>query len=555
MLIRLIYILCLVKESNDLQSQVKTIPAHQENPLHYEKIAMIKRPLPPPPCNNDPCLPDMLTNTPEAIIRNNPAMFYDARKQLNQITDNTVKAKDNLAQKSEMPVQSAKGFAVGHATKTSCSENHAESSAPPAILSSVRGGQPNSEQHKLRITAPFSINRKIHVSDKNDSGYLNNSTTTSQYVQSDPKKSRESLGSRSRNDVKSSKIIEHNIQKGSQVSKPGFLHNKTNLTQTTMNGDTSVSKNSNGIDGSRNSVQRSSLKRSDSYRRARTILSPDLSRNNRKSLEIAATNNNSMVISKTLTNKSPCEKAQTNNSPILASSNEPTKNGKAQHEKGKEANKNNFFKNLRSQFSFSSLRVKKNPKKAMTISPPLELQQTSDLNRRNSFSSTSVSNKLPQQPQMTSTPVSESSTKSTKNSEIKSEKQSVKSSSEWPESPKTSSNPGVRFRTAALKKQHQRWSYAEQHYAGFNQCLSQQPHPTTTPLNFIHPNQYVLEGHGHNIYQHIHHHPYHLPLVSYVPICGNCCPNAPNPVFVGTQRSSITSLRGLTHGKKIATIF
>ena len=199
------YIVCLVKESNELQSRMKAIPGNQENTLHYQKIAMIKRPLPPPPCNNDPCLPDMLTNTPEAIIRNSPAMFYDARKQLNQITDNTVKAKDDVAQKSEMPVQSAKGFAVGHATKTSCSENHAESSAPPAILSSVRGGQPNSEQHKLRITAPFSINREIHVSDKNDSGYLNNSTTTSQYVHKDSRRSRESSEGRSRNYVKSSK--------------------------------------------------------------------------------------------------------------------------------------------------------------------------------------------------------------------------------------------------------------------------------------------------------------------------------------------------------------
>merc|ERR1712130_987315 len=162
--------------------------------------------------------------------------------------------------------------------------------------------------------------------------------------------------SRSKNDVESSKIIGNNIPKGSQLSKPGFLHNKTNLTQTTMNGDTSVSKNSSGIDGSRNSVQRSSLKRSDSYRRARTILSPDLSRNNRKSLEIVATNNNSTVISKNLTNKSASEKAPTYNSPILASSNEQTTNGKDQHEKGKESNKNNFFKNLRSQFSFSSLR-------------------------------------------------------------------------------------------------------------------------------------------------------------------------------------------------------
>lgn len=130
---------------------------------------------------------------------------------------------------------------------------------------------------------------------------------------------------------------------------------------------------------------------------------------------------------------------------------------------------------------------------------------------------------------------------------MKGEKASVKSSSEWPESPKTSSNPGVRFRTAALKNQHQRWSYAEQHHTGSRQCVPPQPQPTTTTLSYIHPNQYVLAGHGHNIYQHIHHHPYHHPLVSYGPICGNCCPAAPNPVFVGSQRSSITSLRGLTH--------
>lgn len=374
--------------------------------------------------------------------------------------------------------------------------------------------------------------------------------STLQSVQGEPERNALRLKSRTQNGVESSQIIEYNIHKGSQQSKSGFLHNRVNRTLSRMNGDNSGSHNSNGIDGSRNSVQRSSLKRSDSYRRARTILSPDLSRNNRKSLEVAVTNNNSTVISKNLTNKSPSENVPAYNSPILASSSEPTTNGHSTLEKGKDSNKNNFFKNLRSQFSFSSLRVKKTHKKPITISAPLELNQTSDLKRRNSFSSVTVSNKSPQQPQMTSTPVSGCSTTNINNGELKKEKPNVKTSSEWPESPKTSMNTGVKFRTAALKNQHQRWSFAEQQQGTIKQCMP--PQPNGTSYGCIYPNQYILAGHaphGHNIYQHIHHHPHHHPVVSYGPIYGTCCPAAPNPVFVRSQaqRSSFTSLRGLTH--------
>ena len=539
-----------VQGSNHLKSRLKIISTHQKTGLHPAKIAMIKRPLPPTP-ESASCLPDMLTNTPAAAhhAKYGPSAFYDPRKQLRSIT-NSLGAKDDLVQKSEMPVQNAKGLPLGHATKTSCSENHAENTAPPALLSSVSGGQPNSEQPKLRITSPFSAYSKKYVSDKNDSCHMKIPPSTLQTLQGDFGRNVMHSEAKPKNDVQSSEIIEQNIHKGSKLSEPKSLHNTVNQTLSSMNSDTSVGQNSNGIDGSRNSVQRSSLKRSDSYRRARTILSPDLSRNNRKSLEIAATNNNTTVISKNLTNKSASEKLD--NSPILASSNEKTMNAKKEPEKGKDVSKNNFFKNLRSQFSFSSLRVKKATKKNVTISSPLELNQTSDLKRRNSFSSVTVSNKSPQQPQMTSTPVSGCSTVNKTNGELKKENPNLKSSGEWPDSPKTSMSSGVKFRTTALKNQHQRWSLAEQQ-ASNRQCVVAQPNGTS--YGYIQPNQYMLAGHaphGHNIYPHIHHHPHHHPLVSCSQIYSTCCLAAPNPAFLGSQRSSIASLRGLTHGKKIA---
>merc|ERR1712154_348119 len=85
---------------------------------------------------------------------------------------------------------------------------------------------------------------------------------------------------------------------------------------------------------------------------------------------------------------------------------------KDRDDKEKSVPKGNFFKNIRSQFSFSSLRRKPSKKALVEISTPTDDQKSSDIKRRNSFSSLSSSKKSPpDQPRMTSTPNSDSSMK------------------------------------------------------------------------------------------------------------------------------------------------
>ena len=91
------------------------------------------------------------------------------------------------------------------------------------------------------------------------------------------------------------------------------------------------------------------LRRSDSYRRAKTVLSPDL--NKRKSVELVTnnmvTNNNNNSQTKLITAPPPA--------------------------KQQEKQKGNFFRSLRSSLSFSSLRVKKcQQRPRLNISTPLE---------------------------------------------------------------------------------------------------------------------------------------------------------------------------------------
>ena len=166
------------------------------------------------------------------------------------------------------------------------------------------------------------------------------------------------------------------------------------------------------------------------------------------------------------------------------------------------------------------------------------------------YSSLSSSNKTPDQPRMTSTPISDSSV-TIINRNIESEKPKVKRSSEWSESPKNSAVTPIKFRTAALKNQHQRWSYAEQLQSNNQQSVHNMPNNASH--GYIHPNQYVLAGHvntphGPNIYQHIHHQPHHHPVPAQNRTYGSYGPSTSNLIYAGSQRSSIASLRGLPHG-------
>ena len=132
------------------------------------------------------------------------------------------------------------------------------------------------------------------------------------------------------------------------------------------------------------------LRRSDSYRRAKNVLSPDLSKHNRKSVEVVSSlNNNSSVISRNdpshLNLKSPPKFSGENESPVVAASptgsQKPAQNGHQQLTSArteKQGTKGNFFRSLRSSLSFSSLRVKKSqPRPAIHISSPLEASRVS----------------------------------------------------------------------------------------------------------------------------------------------------------------------------------
>jgi len=504
--------------------------------------------------NSGSHLPDMLTNTPEVSqITGDSSVTYN---QPQQLADSVV-AKDNLGINSEMPNRPATGLALGHASKTSCMENHAGNSAPPALLSSVSTGQPNCEQPKLRITSPFSAYSKKQSPDEDEKPSTSVPPSTLQESQGDLERKHEEIV-RDENKI-SEQVFERNISVGNQLSHPGDIYNRVNQTLGRMNTDASAGHISNGIDGSRNSVQRSSLKRSDSYRRARPILSPDLSKNNRKSVEISPSNNSTNLStnsSNISVGNSSSNKSTNNISGIQTPSSNSTANDKDQNAKEKSAQKGNFFKNIRSQFSFSSLRRKPSKKALVEISTPNNQQKSADIKRRNSFSSLSSSNKTPpDQPRMTSTPISDSSMKIT-NKNIEIEQPKVKPSTEWSDSPKNNQATPLKFRTAAMKNQHQRWSYAEQLQSNNQQSVHYMPNNAS--YGYIYPNQYVLAGHvntphGPNIYQHIHHQPHHHQVPPHNRAYGSYGPSTSNPIYCGSQRSSIASLRGIPHDPALAT--
>lgn len=134
------------------------------------------------------------------------------------------------------------------------------------------------------------------------------------------------------------------------------------------------------------------LRRSDSYRRAKNVMSPDV-KQNRKSVEIVTVNNNSSLSSKNsgpannFEGSAPGSKSSNTVTVITASSPtnpSPAQNGHANNSSKSEkpAAKNNFFKSLRSSFSFSSLRVKKSQARpsltSLHISSPLEASSRDD---------------------------------------------------------------------------------------------------------------------------------------------------------------------------------
>ena len=290
--------------------------------------------------------------------------------------------------------------------------------------------------------------------------------------------------------------------------------------------------------------EKSNLKRSDSYRNARTILSPDLSKINRKSPEISPANKiqNATYVS--------FNNITSDKSPVTMENSPNTSRESSKDDKEKQNTKQNFFKNIRSQFSTLSLRRK--PSKKHEAEKP-QVTPKSEMKRRNSFNSflRSPLNKTPDQPpRLTSTPInSEKSPKSSPSPRPTNIKSKTRNHpvSEWSShsSPHQNINDAYKsgvsppkFRTAALKNQHQRYSYADphssyqQHQPGPSPCYN----PTTA------------------VYGYVHHHSHHQHPPHYHP--------PPDPHYghyqayalasqVPSQRSSVSSIHGLYQGKSI----
>merc|ERR1719189_441392 len=145
------------------------------------------------------------------------------------------------------------------------------------------------------------------------------------------------------------------------------------------------------------------LRRSDSYRRARTVMAPDVvTHNNRKSVEVVSNNNNHSTNSSQLHTK--ITSSPTNGTTNGPGPGHPPAAVKSDKHQPQQPGKNNFLRSLRSSFSFSSLRVKTRGSRpslhGLTISAPLEATRAAAEARLQAHQS-------PPPPQLTSTPVSE----------------------------------------------------------------------------------------------------------------------------------------------------
>ena len=155
------------------------------------------------------------------------------------------------------------------------------------------------------------------------------------------------------------------------------------------------------------------LSRSDSYRRARPILSP-------------------AEVRKTSSRKS-CDVADLDISSIHLEKDKSVKEVKS--------GGNNFFKNIRNQFSFSSLR-RKSPKKPVLQSD--DSYQKSGCDPSPGYSPSTSTTAVA--PRMTSTPLHACIANGGRSESVP---------------PRDEAPPPRRFRTAAVKNQFQRWSFAE----------------------------------------------------------------------------------------------
>ena len=454
---------------------------------------------------------------------------------------------DMLSHTPEMTVtQTSPDPAPGD--KTSCLMETAEKALSPVNNKQpvgCEGGVP-----KLRITSPFAAYQDTtrHNREANERVKQNNSPSPSTLSDSQGellRRQRQKLNHRQLNQFNS----------GLKTSQPDRLTDdavvSTPLQYSTPTSEKIICRSkpaSHDDDAANISIEdeKSNLKRSDSYRNARTILSPDLSKINRKSPEISPANkiqNATYVSFNNITSdKSPATMENFSPNTSRESSKDDNEKPNAKH---------NFFKNIRSQFSTLSLRRK--PSKKHEADKP-QVTPKSEMKRRNSFNSflRSPLNKTPDQPpRLTSTPInSEKSPKSSSSTTPSPRPTNLKSKtrnhpvSEWSSqvSPHQNTNdqdhvsPPTRFRTAALKNQHQRYSYADPRPSyqqpGSGPCCN----PTTAVYGYV-------QHHSHH--QHPPHHSHYYPPQD--PHYGHYQTYAPAPP-VASQRSSVSSIYGLYQG-------
>ena len=225
----------------------------------------------------------------------------------------------------------------------------------------------------------------------------------------------------------------------------------------------------------RSPAKAAGLSRSDSYRRARPLLSPAEARKVfRNSADVSSLDFSQCSLSATMTTE------------------EDDEDERREERKETKGGGGGFFRNLRSQFSFSSLR-RKSPKKQqpVVVLDRASVSNASDMSvpgftpehhggSQPRMTSTPVSGgcvgRPMSEPRMTSTPLSscadslavavEPRRTSSPNSLncVSAEGPPPRQSAELRRPPSAGSGemPGVKFRTAALKNQYQRWSFAEQ---------------------------------------------------------------------------------------------
>ena len=193
---------------------------------------------------------------------------------------------------------------------------------------------------------------------------------------------------------------------------------------------------------------RSSLQRSDSYRAARTLLSPALPRPTRHSTYISFNGFDS--------NSRSAEQSPEDPANIPGLEEDRQAGGKG----------GNFFRTLRNTFSTMSLRRKPSKKQSDRAVAQLPVLQEARLKRRNSVGSGSAVSRQSSsrdQPRMTSTPISDSPASQARAGQAEWGRDTPARHPAHPaHTPPRQPDKTPKFRTAALKNQFQRWSYAEQ---------------------------------------------------------------------------------------------